>query len=87
VSLSAILDSAIKIVREALQAGKAGGMDIRMDFDERPFIVIWETTQACDLSCVHCRACAQPFRSNQELSTDETKRLIDEIAAMEVPLL
>ena len=85
-SLSAILDSAIKIVREALQAGKASGMDIRMDFDERPFIVIWETTQACDLSCVHCRACAQPFRSNQELSTDEAKRLIDEIAAMEVPL-
>ena len=31
-------------------------MDFRIDFDERPFIVIWETTQACDLACVHCRA-------------------------------
>lgn len=61
-------------------------MDIRMNFDERPFIVIWETTQACDLSCVHCRACAQPLRNSLELSTEEAKRMIDEIAAMQAPL-
>jgi radical SAM protein len=57
-----------------------------MNFDERPFIAIWETTQACDLACVHCRACAQPARSPLELSTTEAKRLIDEIAAMQVPV-
>ena len=57
-----------------------------MNFDERPFVAIWETTQACDLACVHCRACAQPARNPLELSTDEAKRLIDEIAAMEVPV-
>ena len=56
------------------------------NFDDRPFIAIWETTQACDLACVHCRACAQPLRSSQELTTDEAKRLIDEIAEMEVPV-
>ncbi len=56
------------------------------NFDERPFIAIWETTQACDLSCVHCRACAQPLRSSQELTTGEARHLIDEIAAMEVPV-
>lgn len=61
-------------------------MDIRMNFDERPFIVIWETTQACDLACVHCRACAQPSRNSLELSTEEAKRMIDEIAAMQAPL-
>ena len=61
-------------------------MDLRMNFDERPFIAIWETTQACDLACVHCRACAQPARSPLELSTTEAKRLIDEIAAMQVPV-
>jgi radical SAM protein len=61
-------------------------VDVRIDFDERPFIVIWETTQACDLACVHCRACAQPLRSAQELTTDEAKRVIDEIAAMQTPL-
>ena len=57
-------------------------MESRFDFDERPFIVIWETTQACDLACVHCRACAQPFRTSSELDTDEAKRLIDEVARL-----
>lgn len=61
-------------------------MDVNLDFNERPFVAIWETTQACDLACVHCRACAQPARNPFELSTDEAKRLIDEIAAMEVPV-
>lgn len=57
-----------------------------MDFGERPFIVIWEVTQACDLACVHCRASAQPLRSPLELSTEEGRRLIDEVAAMQVPV-
>jgi radical SAM protein len=57
-----------------------------INFDERPFLVIWETTQACDLACVHCRACAQPARNPLELSTDEAKRLINEVAALETPV-
>ena len=61
-------------------------METRLDFDKRPFIVIWETTQACDLACVHCRACAQPVRSSLELRTGEAKRLIDEVAALEAPV-
>jgi radical SAM protein len=57
-----------------------------VDFNERPFIAIWEVTQACDLACVHCRASAQPERHPLELSTEEGKGLIDQIAAMEVPV-
>lgn len=61
-------------------------MDLRIDFNERPFIVIWEVTQACDLACVHCRASAQPVRNPFELSTEQGKRLIEEIAEMQVPV-
>ena len=57
-----------------------------IDFDQRPFIAIWEVTQACDLACVHCRASAQPNRHPMELSTEEGKNLIDQIAAMQVPV-
>jgi radical SAM protein len=57
-----------------------------IDFNERPFIAIWEVTQACDLACVHCRASAQPDRNPMELSTDEGKQLIDQIAALKVPV-
>lgn len=57
-----------------------------VDFNERPFIAIWEVTQACDLACVHCRASAQPERHPLELSTEEGKGLIDQVAAMNVPV-
>jgi AdoMet-dependent heme synthase len=58
----------------------------KVDFNERPFIAIWEVTQACDLACVHCRASAQPDRHPMELNTEEGKGLIDQIAAMQVPV-
>jgi radical SAM protein len=57
-----------------------------IDFNEHPFIAIWEVTQACDLACVHCRASAQPQRHPMELSTDEGKHLIDQIAGMKIPV-
>lgn len=57
-----------------------------VDFNERPFLAIWEVTQACDLACVHCRAAAQPERHPMELTTDEGKDLIEQIAAMKVPV-
>src|SRR5450631_1271851 len=57
-----------------------------IDFNERPFIAIWEVTQACDLACVHCRASAQPNRHPLELTTDEGKQLIHQVAELKVPV-
>ena len=57
-----------------------------MDFERAPFIVIWETTQACDLACLHCRASAVPRRDPRELSTDEAKDLIDAVRGFGRPL-
>jgi AdoMet-dependent heme synthase len=68
------------------ETGEVNAQAPKINFGERPFIAIWETTQACDLVCVHCRACAQPLRSPLELTTNEAKALIDEIAQMQVPV-
>jgi AdoMet-dependent heme synthase len=57
-----------------------------VDFASAPFLVIWETTQACDLSCTHCRASAQPHRHPDELTTEEGQRLLAETAAMGTPV-
>ena len=57
-----------------------------MDFNQTPFIVIWEVTQACDLACVHCRASAQSRRNPLELSTAESKKLIAQVAALQAPV-
>jgi radical SAM protein len=56
-------------------------------FDETPFIVFWETTQACDLACKHCRASARPARDPDELTFDEGRQLLDEVRAMGCPLV
>lgn len=66
-------------------------MDIRqamttLDYDRAPFLAIWETTQACDLACKHCRASAQPLAHPSQLTTVEATNLIDQIADLEVPL-
>lgn len=55
------------------------------DAAERPFIVIWEVTRACQLVCTHCRADAIRSRNPFELSTDEGRRLLDDLASFGAP--
>jgi radical SAM protein len=58
-----------------------------LDYNQNPFIVIWELTRACALKCLHCRAEAQYHRDPLELSTEEGKKLIDDIYEMDNPML
>ena len=51
-----------------------------MSFDRVPRLVFWETTKACPLACVHCRAVAQREPAPDELTTEEGKAIIDELA-------
>ena len=57
-----------------------------LNFDETPFLAIWEVTQSCALACKHCRAAAQPIAHPDELTNAEGKALIDQIAEMHVPI-
>jgi radical SAM protein with 4Fe4S-binding SPASM domain len=57
-----------------------------IDYDESPFLAIWEVTQSCDLACKHCRAAAQPIPHPDQLTNSEGRALIDQIAAMRVPI-
>jgi len=72
----------------ARAAGHGSAMALpAVDFDQAPFLVIWETTQACALACRHCRASARPWRDPLELSTDEGRRLVDMTAEMGTPII
>lgn len=57
------------------------------DFSQSPFLVIWETTQACDLACRHCRASAIPNRNSLELDTAEARALLDRVKDFGDPLM
>lgn len=57
-----------------------------VDYATTPFLIIWETTQACDLACRHCRASAQPNHDPRELTTAEGERVLDQAADMGTPI-
>jgi radical SAM protein len=56
------------------------------DYHKNPFIVIWEVTRACALKCLHCRAEAQHKPDPRQLTLEEGKRLLDQIAELNHPL-
>jgi AdoMet-dependent heme synthase len=56
------------------------------DFSQAPYLVIWETTRSCDLACKHCRAEAVTNRHPLELTTDEAKRMMDDVRGFGRPL-
>lgn len=49
------------------------------DLAYSPLVVFYELTQACDLVCVHCRACSQSQADPKELTTGDAVRLIEQL--------
>lgn len=62
-------------------------MNWKLDFDRAPLLLIWEVTRSCMLACQHCRASAVDYRDPLELTTDEGRALIDDVAEMGTPVL
>ena len=59
---------------------------LQFSADKRP-VVVWNITKACNLRCAHCYAHATGPADENELSTAEGKRLIDDLAEFGVPVL
>ena len=57
-----------------------------MDIHQRPLLVYWELTRACELACRHCRAEAVPDRHPDELTTEEGYRLLEQLTEFGNPL-
>ncbi|MDT3424841.1 putative heme d1 biosynthesis radical SAM protein NirJ1 [Paenibacillus forsythiae] len=50
-------------------------------------VVVWNSTRACNLTCKHCYANACPAHDPDEMSTEEAKAFIDDLAAFQAPVL
>jgi len=50
------------------------------DFGRNPLMFYYEVTLACDLVCKHCRASAQEEADPEQLNTEQSKALIDQVA-------
>ncbi|MEN6317381.1 MAG: 12,18-didecarboxysiroheme deacetylase [Syntrophaceae bacterium] len=53
---------------------------------KRP-VVVWNMTRRCNLKCVHCYSSSQNIRYRNELSMDEGKKLIADLAAFKAPVI
>jgi Fe-coproporphyrin III synthase len=59
---------------------------LQFSSDKRP-VVVWNVTRRCNLKCIHCYAQAQDQSFADELTTDEGKRLVDDLADFGVPVI
>ena len=50
-------------------------------------VVVWNSTRTCNLRCRHCYMESDAQKYQGELSTDEAKHFIDDLAAFHVPVL
>jgi radical SAM protein len=57
-----------------------------LDYSKNPLIVYWEMTQACALACRHCRAEAVATAHPNQLTHEESKSLLRQIASFDKPL-
>jgi MoaA/NifB/PqqE/SkfB family radical SAM enzyme len=65
--------------------GEVARSRVGLNLSERPVLVFWETTRACMLSCIHCRASAITAPLPGELTREEGLQLIDQVAAFGKP--
>ena len=52
-----------------------------------PRLIAWELTRTCRLNCRHCRASAENKHYDNELTTGQCFRLLDNIAAFSKPII
>jgi len=59
---------------------------LQFSSDKKP-VVVWNTTRACNLNCIHCYARAVHRSNERELTTEQGLNLIDDLATFGVPVI
>jgi radical SAM protein with 4Fe4S-binding SPASM domain len=67
------------------ESGEREGEVVPKLASERRPIVVWNITRACNLKCVHCYNDSGACKADDELSTEEAKVVIDDLAQFGVP--
>lgn len=72
-----------------LWCGAAGSMDhLRYSntSHQKP-VIVWNSTRRCNLRCVHCYSKSENKRYSNELTTEQAKKFVKDIADFGVPVL
>jgi len=73
-------------LRYGRKSGKLPSHLLQFSKDKKP-VIVWNCTKACNLRCVHCYAHADGGCAENELSFDEGKALIDDLATFGSPVI
>ncbi|QTA82897.1 12,18-didecarboxysiroheme deacetylase [Desulfonema limicola] len=73
-------------LRYSRNSGQLPSHLLQFSKDKKP-VIVWNITRRCNLKCVHCYAHSKDIHYQNELSTDEGKALIDNLAEFGVPVL
>ncbi len=86
VLFNAILQGDVMVAGNTPNMGHMAHNLPKHDFSRTPMLVYWEMTQACGLACKHCRAEAMPNANPLELSTEQSKKFLNQLTEFGDPL-
>ena len=74
------------VLRYGREAKKLPSHLLQFSKDKKP-VVVWNMTRRCNLKCVHCYAQALPSKGQDEISTQQGKAIIDDLATFDSPVM
>ncbi len=73
-------------LRYGRESGKLPSHLLQFSKDKKP-VVVWNMGRRCNLKCVHCYAQSRDIEYHNELTTEEGKELIDDLAQFGAPVI
>lgn len=77
---------AADVLRYNRESGKLPSHMLQFSADKKP-VVVWNCTQTCNLKCVHCYAHSEGKKYEGEMTTEDAKVMIDDLAQFGAPVL
>ncbi|MCL7415216.1 MAG: 12,18-didecarboxysiroheme deacetylase [ANME-2 cluster archaeon] len=73
-------------LRYGRESGKLPSHLLQFSKDKKP-VVVWNMGRRCNLHCVHCYAQSRDIEYKDELTTQQGKELIDDLASFGAPVI
>jgi len=74
------------VLRYGRESAKSPADLLRFTADKKP-VVVWNISRKCNLKCIHCYSDSDNKRYLGELSEEEGRKLIDDLAEFRAPVL
>jgi 12,18-didecarboxysiroheme deacetylase len=74
------------VLRYGRQSGKLPSHLLQFSADKKP-VVVWNMTRRCNLKCIHCYSNSADIDYPDELTTEEGKKLIADLAQFGSPVI